>query len=238
MNKMIFLVVGLLSGVYLHGQVNSNGFVFRIDGNYNETTINSALSSVTGYNAKSKNGSVSISAGYLDRYWLFSLGFEYSHNKTDALGMLKVPTQTTTFLLSEQNIISLNSYGGVLGVNYFLPVWRNLYFSPGFHLGYGTIGGDNSNFIVSTSIPNTYDQFVVSEIDSRLYASTYESKISSSYFSMQLSPELTWFFSNHLGLTLQAGGFGIRVVDSDWCNSDKQINFNPSFWKLGIIFKI
>ncbi|MCL1941953.1 MAG: hypothetical protein FWF54_00140 [Candidatus Azobacteroides sp.] len=55
---------------------------------------------------------------------------------------------------------------------------------------------------------------------------------------MQLSPELTCFFSNHFGLNIQMGGLGISIVDSDWSNSSKQINFNPAFWKLGILFKL
>lgn len=66
----------------------------------------------------------------------------------------------------------------------------------------------------------------------------YRQDISMPYFYAQLSPELTWFFSTRFGLNLQMGGLGINIIDSDWKNSTKQLNFNPSFWKLGVVFKI
>ena len=227
------MIVCFWAGICLYGQVNSNGFVFRFDGNYNETTTSNALQSVIGYNAKTKNGSASLSAGYLYNRWLISLGFDYNHNKTDALGQFASLTSSATSVFAEQSAVSLNSYGGVLSANYFLPVWRNLYFTPGFYLGYGTIGGSNSGLLASATY-STGD-FVSG---SSSYAQEYDNIISSHYFYMQLSPELTWFFTNHFGLNIQMGGLGINVIDSDWRNSNKQINFNPSLWKFGIIFKI
>ena len=120
-----------------------------------------------------------------------------------------------------------------------MPVWRNLYFTPGFYLGYGTIGGNNTGTVAYRTLLNPIPEFQLTEGDSPTsYAGGYEIKISSNYFYVQLSPELTWFFSNRIGLNIQTGRLGINVIDSDWRNSSKQINFNPSFWKLGIILKL
>ena len=226
MKKIIISISCLLACICLYGQVNENGFVFRLDGNYNATTTSNALQYVNAYNAKSKNGNASVSIGYLHRHWLLGLGFEYNHSKTETVGSL-VAFSTSTSAFTEKNDISLNSYGQILYTNYYLPVWNSLYFTPGFYLGYGNIKGNNSRYVASTTTEPWSVQL-----------RSYEDKISSCYFYMQLSPELAWFFSNHFGLYLQMGGLGISAVDFDWSNSSKQINFNPSFWKLGLLFKI
>jgi len=229
MYKAIFLVACLFTGIYSYGQEIENNFIFRLDGNYNEVNTNNMLQNINAYSAVSKNGNVSLSAGYKHRNWLFGLGFEYSQSKTTAIGKSVYkqhdaqPFEITAF--GERNEITLNMYGGVLYTSYYLPIYRNLYFTPGFFLGYGCIKGDYRG-----AVELTLSNFSISN------SGYYEGEISpNNYFYMQLSPELTWFFSNHFGLNLQMGGLGINAVDSDW---SKQINFNPSFWKLGILFKI
>ena len=247
MQKTILLAICLFTGIYLHGQVNENGFVIRLDGNYNETTANNALQYVNSYNSKSKNGSVTASLGYMYRHWLFGLGFEYNHSKSDVQGGLYekigindgngASLDNSVFninVLNELSAVTSNSYGGMLYVNRYIPLYRNLYFTPGFYLGYGTIKGNYSGAMATASFITNTILYGPSE---PIYE-TYDQKTSSPYFYMQLSPELTWFFSNHFGLSVQMGGAGIGVVDSDWKNSAKQIDFNPALWKLGLIYKL
>lgn len=120
MNKTILLTCTLLVSVCLYGQVNENGFVIRLNGNYNEENSGNTLQYVNAYNVKSKNGNVSITAGYLYQHWLFGLGFEYNHSKTESRGeLLELSnsvaggTSTTNMsLFMEQNIVPLNMYGG------------------------------------------------------------------------------------------------------------------------------
>ena len=257
MQKTILLVICLFTGIHLYGQVNENGFVIRLDGNFNETTTGNTLQYVNSYDFKSKNRSISASLGYMYRHWLFGLGFEYNRNKSDVQGGLfqelgydgygeygygygSSPENPILNINSsyELGTVTLNSYGGMLYANRYIPLYHNLYFTPGFYLGYGAIKGNYSGDIVTSSFvsfPNDYISY--GSLQSMKYE-TYEQNTSFPYFYMQLSPELTWFFSNHFGLSVQMGGIGITVVDSDWRNSSKQIDFNPSLWKLGLIFKM
>jgi hypothetical protein len=234
MNRTILSAICFLAGIYLHGQVNSNGFVLRFGGNYNETTASNALRSVIGYNAKTKDGSMSLSAGYLYKRWLFDLGFEYTHNKTEASGQFAALSESSASMFVEQGTISLNSHGGLLSTNYFIPVLHNLYFTPGFYLGFGAINGNNSGITASQTLPVVSGDWTLQKA-SPAYLQEYDVKISSNYFYMRLSPELTWFFTDHFGLNVQMGGLGINNVDSGW---NKQISFNPALWTFGIIFKI
>jgi len=241
MYKTILLAICLFAGIYLYGQVNENGFVIRLNGNYNETTTSNMLQYVNVYNAVTKNGNVSLSTGYIiHQHWLFGLDFEYNHNKTTTEGMLLERSSSGANVFLEQGKVSLNMYGGIFYTSYYLPIYRNLYFTPGFYLSYGAIKGNYSGLTISASSYPTDSswQLISSQDQSGTSLYSYGNKISSCYFYMQLSPELTWFFSKHFGLNIQMGGLGINVVDFDWSNSSKQINFNPSFWKLGILFKI
>jgi len=175
------------------------------------------------------------------------LGFEYNRSKSEIFGLLydlryeensvsEVPRKKRENIFYEGTENTLNGYGGVFYVSRYLPIWRKLYFTPAFYLGYGSIKGDCSMRYLSVDLIELFPQ--ISSTFPSFPFSSYENKISSDYFYMQLSPELTWFVSNHFGLNVQMGGMGINVVDFDWKNNRKQINFNPSFWKLGIVFKI
>jgi len=238
MNKKILLAACLFTGIHLHGQVNETGFVLRLTGNYSETATNNALQYVNGYKAKNKNGNISVSAGYMHRHWLYGLGFEYNHDKTMAVGSLYTrQSDSEASVFMEQGEVKLNGYGGIGYASYYLPIYRNLYFTPSFYLGLGNKKGDYSGIVASASSLPT-DQILYWSSGPSPYASGYEDKISMDYFYMQISPELTWFFSNRWGINLQLGGLKFDMSDFDWSNSIKQINFNPTFWKLGILFKL
>ena len=98
MNKIILLIAALSIAGQLSGQINETGFVFRLNGNYNETTTSNALRYINKYEAESKNGSVSLSAGYLHKHWLFGLGFEYNHNKTEANVIYNFPVTYDSYI--------------------------------------------------------------------------------------------------------------------------------------------
>jgi len=249
MRKTFLLIACLFTGIYLHGQVAENGFVIRLNGNYNETAAGNILKYINSYDVKSKDGNMSVSAGYMYRHWLFGLGFEYNRNKSEAQGGLyerfyyydesytpENPASKIRYFV-ESSEFKLNSYGGIFYVSRYLPIYRNLYFTPGFYLGYGTINGNQSGTMASISTED-YPPLTFHPYYRDTYITSFEEDISLPYFYMQVSPELTWFLSNRLGLNVQMGGLGINVIDSDWRNSSKQINFNPSYWKLGIFFKI
>ena len=236
-NKTFFLIGFFLISFCSYGQICDSCFVFRLNGAYNESATNNALS--YNYNgAKSKNGGVFLSVERVFKCWGIGAGFEYNRNKTEAIAQFYKPSETTATLLAEDRTVTLNMYGGALYITHYLPVWRNLYLTPGFYLGCGAIKGDSEGVFISTS---SYPTTITDNPDyqnSTNFVTGYKQDISMIYFYMQLSPELTWLFSTHFGLNLQMGGFRIDVLDSDWKNSTKQINFNPSFWKLGILFKV
>ena len=243
MNKTILLTICLFAAVCLQGQVNENGFVIRLDGNYNETTTSNLLQYINVYGAKSKDGNISVSTGYLCQNWLFGLGFEYIRNKSNVFGNVTYKKYVTGYndiieynTSLEANTVNLNGYGGVFYISRYLPVWRNLYFTPGFYVGCGNIKRDNSGIVGFTQL--FAPDIGISIVGPLSFASIYKKQKSSEYFYMQLSPELTWFFSKRFGLNIQMGGLGINIIDSDWKNSSKQINFNPAFWKLGVLFKL
>ena len=234
MHKIILLATCFFAGLCLYGQESESGFVIRLDGNYNETTSSNMLQFINANNTVNKGGNVSLSAGYMYKHWLFGLGFEYSREKATASGLLYDQASASM----EQSKATLNMYGGMLYTNYYFQIYRNLYFTPGFYIGYGNIKGDYSGTVAS--LPSASDYMIDYPLDGSAGSSYYEyrKEISSNYFYMQLSLELVWFFSNRFALNAQLGGLSIGVIDFDWSNSSKQINFNPSFWKLGILFKI
>jgi hypothetical protein len=235
MKKTILLINCIFAIVCSYGQVSDNGLVIRLDGNYSETSNSNLLQSVNSYSAASKEGGFLLSAGYKYRNWVWGLGFEYTRSKTEAQGQLFESGEVLETVFAEQSAITLNAYGAALYVSRYVPIWRNLYFTPGFYLGYGRVNGDYSGTVISVTIPAaTVELSVITNPIIRGYAQSNDVP----YFYTQLSPELTWFFSDHFGVNLQMGGLGITVVDSDWKNSAKQVNFNPSLWKLGIVIKL
>ncbi len=238
MNKTLLLICSFFACIYLQGQTSGH-FIIRLDGNYNENSNANALQWVNSYEATTKNGEISLSVGYLYHKWLFGAGFEYGHMKTNSQGGLYYQMQGITFADTQESFISIemaslsmNSIGGKLYTSYYLPLCKNLYFTPAFYVGLGKIKGTNSSVIFSDRDLN---EDGILSTSSSLWE--YERDISNPYLAMQLSPELTWFFSDHFGINLQTGGFGFMVVDYDWENSTKQINFNPANWNLGVLLK-
>ncbi|MDR1610337.1 MAG: hypothetical protein LBS08_02365 [Candidatus Symbiothrix sp.] len=238
MKKTILLINCIFAIACSYGQVSDNGLVIRLDGNYNETSNSNLLQSVNSYSAASKEGGFLLSAGYKYRNWVWGLGFEYTRSKTEALGQLfEFTEEALEAAFAEQSAVTLNAYGGALYVSRYVPIWRNLYFTPGFYLGYGRVNGDYSGTVISIATIPVPAYAGLSSVTKPIVRG-YEQSNDVPYFYTQLSPELTWFFSDHFGVNLQTGGLGITVVDSDWENSAKQVNFNPSLWKLGIVIKL
>lgn len=96
-------------------------------------------------------------------------------------------------------------------MGYYIPIVPKLYFNTDMKVSMG-----HNNNIFTGSYINKYT-------------------VGTAYFNAQVTPGLSYFFMKHVGTSLGFGG--ISYTTSESLNADNTnwlVNFNPSYWQLGV----
>ena len=227
MKKTILIVAIAFTAFDLHSQFKKGDSFFNVNGMYANTTtetgVNSNSLSVKG---KYFNGGVSLSA-IISNCLLIGAGLDYNNQKEIRNSNLLL--LDNTFQAEEMNVNSSFLIPNIY-VGYYYGITKGLYFNTNLKLRLGTnnTNVDGQQVFISSIFPST-DNTALTEI-SKNYK--YEKK--ADYFSTSILPELTYFVTNKIGLTLGVGGLEYALTGWDTENSNFTLNFNPNNWQLGM----
>jgi len=212
-------------------QFSKNDIIIQINGNYMKTkTEYGVTTNQSIINGQYLNTGISVGSFMTNRFFL-GIGADYSQNKETRYNLLNF----NDFLQEEE--LNTKTHGLLPSVflGYYYRVLDKLYFNTNLKFSLGKIKSDYTSTYAGGETPTYSDSLMISE-PGYLRGSSNESDYA--YFSTQLCPELSYFFSTNFGLSLGLGGIEYSMIDWKTENSIWAVNFNPVYWKLGIRFKI
>lgn len=228
MKKSVIIVLIVFSTMDLFGQINKGDIIISFDGNYmNTKTENGVTTNLS--STKGQYLSIGSSFGYFfSNQFIMGIGLNYDWGKETRANKLYFNNFVQEEVMDiTSNVILPNIYLG-----YYFPITSKLSFNTNLKLSYGVIKSDYStlyagagSFITDSVINTNSNYFRGSEKQSK-----------TDYFSTQICPELTYFISSKFSICLGLGGLEYSLID--WKKEKWIVNFNPSYWKFGIKFKI
>jgi opacity protein-like surface antigen len=117
---------------------------------------------------------------------------------------------------------------------YYWPVIGRFYLVPRFSGSYGRAKANASVF--SSSVYHAPTDHL-SETDPGTLASRVEVDVKGNLLSMELAPELAYFFGERWGLSACLGGWRYDRFGGDLDVSDWTFSFKRQYWKLGVNFR-
>jgi len=227
MKKSILIVAITFIVFDLHSQFKKGESFFNVNGMYTKTTtetgVNSNFLSVKG---KYINGGLSLSAIISDCF-LIGAGLDYNNQKEIRNSNLLL--LDNSFQAEEMNVNSSFLVPNIY-VGYYYGITKGLYFNTNLKLRFGTNSTkvEGQQAYITSLIPST-DISTVTEL-----SKNYKYETKADYFSTSILPELTYFITNKIGLTIGVGGLEYALRGWDTENSNFTLNFNPNNWQLGM----
>lgn len=227
MKKAVLLVLLSISSLNLFSQLNKGETVASINGNYLKTNIENGVTS--NQNASQiKNLNLGASVGYFvaDRIEL-GVGIDYYWEKESRTNRLIIGD------LYQAEVMDLKSNGFLphIYLGYYYPIVNRLYLSGKLKFGYGKIKSKSNTLIASRSNYPSESSYSPTP-----YTIGSEETYETDLFNAEIIPELTWFISPKVGLSLGLGGVKHTLLDWESDNSSWSVNFDPAYWNFG--FKI
>ncbi|MGV8829977.1 MAG: hypothetical protein ACWA6U_16845 [Breznakibacter sp.] len=231
MKKTLFLILTVLYAVNLSAQFSKGDMLISVDGNYSKTNTVSGVTTNL-FNSNDKNLNFGASMGFfVNNHVLLGFGVDYSWEKATQMNMLSLDNKIQVEEMNTKtNLILPNAFVGL-----YYPILERLYVNTNLKLSYGVAKSDYNTFYAGTSNMNDTDQF---QNATPPYASNSEGDNSYHYFSTQIYPEITWFATSKVGLSLGLGGIGYAITDWESNTSSWMVNFNPNVWKLGVKIRL
>jgi hypothetical protein len=231
MKRNALIVMVVLSALNLQAQFKAGNSIVSLNGNYSKNNNESGVLS----NSNSTNGqylNVGTSFGYfITDNVIVGIGLDYNLRKETRSNFLFF----NSFLQQELMDLKSRIWLPTVHVGYYKHVFRKLYFNTNLKFGYGKIKSDVYSARAGVSLSNSS---TVSINDNGIINAEISGQYENKYFGVQLNPEFTYFVSPKLGLCLGLGGVDYSILDGKKENSSWNVNFNPSFWNLGIKIKL
>ncbi len=224
MKKNLIILLTVFTTLDLFSQINKGNFIVSIEGNYMKTNTQSGVTTNL-LTTKGQYLSIGSSVGYLfkDRF-VAGVGLDYNWDKETRSNQIYF----NNFMQQEQMETKAHVFLPNIFMGFYFPITTKLYFNTNLKLSYGKVKSDYSTKYAGTgSIANSQPY---------MYGSANESK--SDYFSALIKPEMTYFITSKFCLYLGLGGLEYSLIDWENQNSSLAVNFNPTYWALGIKFKI
>jgi len=222
----------VFSALHLFSQLQKGNTIIAIEGNYIKANTQSGVTTNISYTqGKYLNGG--ISAGYfITGKFVAGLGLDYTWNKETRYNTLYFNNFYQQEQLSTKaHVILPNVY-----LAYYYQVVNKLYVSAGLKLNYGKIKSEY-NTIYAGSGPFS-DPSGTNPAINLPYVKGASGNSETDYFSATVSPELMYFASRRIGLSLNLGGITYAMNDWKTDNSNVIFCFKPDYWKFGIKFKL
>jgi hypothetical protein len=232
------LLIALMAFITLplFSQINKGTVIVSVDGSYMKTTTGDGVLD----NMNSTQGkylSLGASVGYFvsDRF-VAGAGLDYNWCKEDRFNYLTInrfyQDETTNI---KSHVFLPNFYFG-----YYYPIINKLYLNTRLKFSYGKVHDEiySSQMGLTDLATDSLTNPSYNDPYARGYYIITQRSTKTDFFQADLCPEVTYFISSKFSLCLGLGG--IRYTMTDWKtdNSNWMINFNPSYWSLGIKIKI
>ncbi len=231
MKKTLFFIITVLYTFNLSAQFSKGDMLISVDGNYSKTHRVSGVTTNL-FNSNEKNLNLGASMGFfLNNHVLLGFGVDYSWEKATHMNMLSLDEKIQVEEMNTKtNLILPNAF-----VGFYYPIMERLYFNTNLKLSYGVAKSDYNTFYAGAS--NMIDTVQLQNVTPP-YAKNSEGDNNYDYFSAQICPEITWFATSKLGLSLGLGGIGYAITDWESDTSSWMVNFNPNVWKLGVKIRL
>ena len=220
MKKIIlFAFMGLIS-TNLFSQMEKGSFTFLLDGHYMKTSSSTGVS--TNYSATDGNyTSFAPSVAYaLTNHLTVGIGADYERDKEERHNYLYF----NHFAHFEMMNIKSKTLLPSLYLGYHHPIANRLFIGSSLKFSYGKI---------KSSYQTTYAGINEFEGGPNNYLNSIGSEAETDYFRVKLYPELTYFLGQRFGLSLGLGGMEYSLYDWEQDTSGWQVNFDPTYWRLG-----
>jgi hypothetical protein len=234
MKKIVLIVFIAFSTLNLFSQIEKEGVIVSVDGNYMKTTTEDGATSNQNV-SQTKNLNIGTSVGYFitDKF-IAGVGLDYYWNKES----ISTEMMINRFLQKEIMNSKSKAFLPNIYLGYYYPIINKLYFTINVKFSYGKIKSDYNTLIAGSVYYATDSVIEIHDPYSSPYLKEYEGNSEFDFFSAKLFPELTYFISANFGLCLGLGGIEYSMTDWKTDNSNWGVNFNPVYWKLGIKIKI
>ncbi|WP_010665329.1 hypothetical protein [Marinilabilia salmonicolor] len=227
MKKTVLIILLSISSLNLFSQLKKGETVVSLDGNYLKNNTENGVTS--NHNASQiKNLNLGASVGYFiaDRVEL-GVGLDYYWEKESRTNKLMIGD----FYQAEVMDLKSNAYLPNIYIGYYHSIIDKLYLSGKVKFGYGKIKSECSTLIAGRSnYPSE------SSYSPPPYTTVSQDAYEADLFNVEIIPELTWFISPKVGLSLGLGGVKHTMIDWESENSGWSVNFDPAYWNFG--FKI
>lgn len=223
MKKTLFLILTVLYAVNLAAQFSKGDMLISVDGNYSKTHSVSGFTTNL-FNSNEKNLNLGASMGFfVNNHVLLGFGVDYSWEKATQRNMLVLDNKIQIEEMNTKtNLILPNAFVGL-----YYPILERLYVNTNLKLSYGVAKSEYDTFFAGSQLEA-----------SQAYSNGSEGDNSYDYFSTQICPEITWFATSKVGLSLGLGGIGYAITDWESNTSSWMVNLNPNVWKLGVKIRL
>lgn len=231
MKKLLLLTVTILSTLHLFSQTEKGEIIISLDGNYRQSTTENGVT----HNQNMTEGKyldIGTSIGYfINSRLIAGIGLDYNWDKEVRENSLMINSYYQTEVTNvKSNVFLPNMYLG-----YYYPITTNLYINANLKFSYGKIKSEYDTFLAGSAYNPSNTSI---ELTDDYSASGQEGTSKVDFFSVDIIPELTYFFSSIFSIYVGLGGVSYSLLEWDTDNSSWIVNFNPSYWKTGIKIRI
>jgi hypothetical protein len=229
-NRLLFLLI-VFSTNDLIGQISTGNVVIKLDGNYIKSEDeNGVITNYTNTKGQFLNAGTSIGYFFTDKF-LLGAGLDFVWDKETRQNLLFI----NNFHQEEEMKMTSKAFLPNIYLEFYYPIINKLYFNTNLKIRFGKINSDYETNIFGIDVPS--EIYSLTDTIPSYHFST-SNKVESDYFSSQISPELTYFVSSRFSVCLGLGGVEYSMIDGKSENSGWAVNFNPTYWSLGIKIKI
>jgi hypothetical protein len=222
--SMIFIVAMSMS---VDSQIVKGDYAVSINGNYGKGFSSSGVST-NNFSIKGETLNASIAIEHYKKSKSY-IGFGIDLHWSDDLISNTILSKTFT-QYEDMNVKSMLIFPHLICGQY-MQIANDLFFNMSVRVGLGRLTyestSDYKNFqhniggtLTLTTNPNEDLSWDASDAFLE--------------FGTSLTPEINYFISERLGLSLYLGDIGISILDFDKSQTSFNVNFNPNNWKLGI----
>jgi hypothetical protein len=231
MKRNAILIIFILFYINSFGQIARDKIIITMDGNYMKTNTGSGVST-NNFSTKGQYLDLGASCGmFLTDHLVMGVRLGYDWKKEKRTNELIYGGNNLQ--IEEMNLKSKILMPGIF-LGYYFPIIGKFYFNANLGLNCGKINADYESYYARRTTFFSTDSIIFLPNDPM--NSGFSRSSSTYYFSAQFCPELSYFLASNFGLSLGLGGIEYSITDWKPENSGIAVNFNPAFWKLGVMF--
>lgn len=229
MKKSILLALVVLSTFDLYSQIEKGITLVSGEGIYHQsTTAYGVTTSQNSVHGKYLNVGASVGYFFTNRF-IVGLGLDFKSENEERGSVMTINKYY------QQEVMDIKAKAWLPNVYFgcYYPIIEKLYLNTNMKFSYGKLKGEFSTVISS------YEQGVFLPSDpsfgfQNTIVRTHEYNTEVDYSSVEVLPELNYFLTPKFCLSLGLGGLGYSMTDWSSDNSTWIVNFNPSYWTLGV----